>query len=162
MSPKRGPGRPELLKRDALGELFALRFTPRELRTVKQAAERADKTASAWAREALIVQAATEADDLAIRFFQYKQHALELTAGANFKTDNIAATLFRVTHRHADGVLDGIVPFPPPVATTREDPYDFTKNSFVLTEGRQLYGCVREINPTTGTLSLRLTPIPAA
>jgi hypothetical protein len=57
MSTKRGPGRPRLPKKDALGKLFALRLTPAEMRTVKQAATRSGQTASAWARTVLMTAA---------------------------------------------------------------------------------------------------------
>ena len=50
---KRRPGRPRLPKKEAHGNVFGIRLTTDERRAVERAAKAADKSPSAWAREAL-------------------------------------------------------------------------------------------------------------
>jgi hypothetical protein len=47
-------GRPKLAKADAKGKILGVRFTPAERKQLEQAAQRADKTLSNWARETLL------------------------------------------------------------------------------------------------------------
>jgi hypothetical protein len=57
VGPKRPPGRPRLSPDAAKGRIFSIRLDPAERAEVEQAADRAGRKASDWAREVLLAAA---------------------------------------------------------------------------------------------------------